>query len=64
VRQTNYIHQRPVIAGRYSGREAEWKTMDLLTKAAVSISDGDMIDSMIHGCVARVARCPLEACPG
>ncbi|KAK0551426.1 DNA replication factor C complex subunit Rfc1 [Tilletia horrida] len=48
--QENYIRQVPVLAGREpSQRLKDYETMKLITKAAMSVSDGDLIDSMIHG---------------
>ncbi|PWN45963.1 DNA replication factor C, large subunit [Ceraceosorus guamensis] len=47
--QTNYINQAPTVASRITNHsEKEWKTMELMTKAAISISDGEVIDAMIH----------------
>jgi len=46
--QQNYINQTPSSINQYSGREREAKLMQTITKAAESISDGDVVDRMIH----------------
>ena len=36
------------------GPERDMKKMELLDKAASSLSDGDLVDAMIHSCVRVV----------
>ncbi|KAE8209669.1 hypothetical protein CF327_g6374 [Tilletia walkeri] len=46
----NYAKQRPVLANREaSQRLKDYETMRLTAKAALSISDGDVLDGMIRG---------------
>jgi hypothetical protein len=47
--QENYLKQRPDRAGSYGGKEANLKALELADNAAMSISDGDLADAMIHG---------------
>jgi hypothetical protein len=47
--QENYLKNRPDRASRYSGKEANLKALELADNAAMSISDGDLADAMIHG---------------
>lgn len=45
----NYAKSHPVLASRESGPLREWKHLELLSKASHSISDGDVIDTLMHG---------------
>jgi replication factor C subunit 1 len=45
----NYIKQKPSACSRDSGMEKDMHALSLFSKASESISDGDVIDSMIHG---------------
>lgn len=47
--QENYLTQKPMLASNYQGREQHLKTLQLMDQAAESISDGDLVDRMIHG---------------
>jgi len=47
--QENYIKGRFSKASGSSGRELELKNLELMTNAAEAISDGDLVDAMIHG---------------
>jgi replication factor C subunit 1 len=47
--QENYLNQKPMLASNYQGREQQLKTLQLMDQAAESISDGDLVDRMIHG---------------
>lgn len=49
--QENYLKSKFSRAGTASGPELALKNLELMTKAADSISDGDLVDAMIHGCV-------------
>lgn len=52
--QQNYISQNPVRAQKYVGKQKEKAALSLMAKAAESISDGDIVDSMIHRYASRV----------
>lgn len=45
----NYLKQKPASCMRDSGAVRDRNLLDLFSKASASISDGDVIDSMIHG---------------
>ncbi|KAI9889706.1 MAG: hypothetical protein M1814_005005 [Vezdaea aestivalis] len=47
--QENYLNTTPLAATKYVGREKNLKHLELVDKAAQSISDGDLVDRMIHG---------------
>ncbi|GAA5840576.1 hypothetical protein JCM9279_007370 [Rhodotorula babjevae] len=47
--QENYIKGKFSRAAGASGVEGQIKTLDLVCKAAEAISDGDLVDAMIHG---------------
>lgn len=49
--QEHYIKTAPSALNQLDGPDKELKHLDLLSKAADSISDGDLIDRMIHGYV-------------
>ncbi|KAN0060728.1 DNA replication factor C complex subunit Rfc1 [Thecaphora frezii] len=58
----NYVKSRPVLATREANdRLRVHKQMDLVRRAAESISDGDMIDRMIHGSEQHWSLMPLHA---
>lgn len=46
--QQNYINLIPSEVNKYSGKERDVRLMQTITRAAESISDGDMVDRMIH----------------
>ena len=47
--QENYMKTTPArLRGSAEGPEADMKRLELLEKAASSISDGDLVDTMIH----------------
>lgn len=48
--QENYIKGKFTRAVGTSGVEAQIKNLDLVCRAAEAISDGDLVDAMIHGC--------------
>jgi replication factor C subunit 1 len=52
--QENYLKAKFSRAGQTSGQDLVLKNLELMTKAADSISDGDLVDAMIHGCVRVV----------
>jgi replication factor C subunit 1 len=47
--QENYLKNAPSRAGRGDDPDTQMKRLDLISKAADAISDGDLIDRMIHG---------------
>ncbi|KAI9792417.1 MAG: hypothetical protein M1816_002301 [Peltula sp. TS41687] len=59
--QENYLKTRPSIANNYSGRERTLKLLELADKAAESISDGDLVDRMIHGPQQHWSLMPTHA---
>ena len=59
--QENYLGTTPVLAGAYSGREKNLKLLELSDNAAESISDGDLVDRMIHGSQQQWSLMPTHA---
>lgn len=59
--QENYLGTTPIIANGYSGLEKELKQLELTDMAAESISDGDLVDRMIHGSQQQWALMPTHA---
>nr|CDI54202.1 related to replication factor C protein [Melanopsichium pennsylvanicum 4] len=57
----NYVKAKPVLASRESGARQQLKHMELLRKSAESISDGDVVDRMIHGGEQHWSLMPLHA---
>ncbi|EPQ59834.1 DNA replication factor C, large subunit [Gloeophyllum trabeum ATCC 11539] len=50
----NYLKTQPVKVRNLAGPEKDLKELELMDKAATSISDGDLVDGLIHGSVPRV----------
>jgi replication factor C subunit 1 len=59
--QENYLNTRPALIGQASGREAKLKALQLIDQAAESISDGDLVDRMIHGSQQQWSLMPAHA---
>ena len=59
--QENYLKTTPSIAGRYQGKERTIKCLELVDQAAESISDGDLVDRMIHGPQQQWSLMPTHA---
>ena len=59
--QENYLGTSPMLANQYSGRERSLKLLELTDKAAESISDGDLVDRMIHGSQQQWSLMPTHA---
>lgn len=60
--QENYLKQRPQRAVHEPpGGMKELKTLQLLNQAASSISDGEVVDTMIHGSQQHWSLLPLHA---
>jgi hypothetical protein len=51
VSQENYLKTDPAKLRNYDGPMKQVKALELMDKAASSISDGDLVDALIHGCV-------------
>ena len=59
--QENYLHATPALANQFQGKKRTLETLDLFDKAALSISDGDLVDAMIHGPQQHWALMPTHA---
>lgn len=57
----NYLDVKPARASHLSGREQKLKTLELVDQAAQSISDGDLVDRMIHGSQQQWSLMPTHA---
>ncbi|CAG8980039.1 hypothetical protein HYALB_00009248 [Hymenoscyphus albidus] len=59
--QENYLSTKPILAANcHPGREQRLKTLELIDKAAESISDGDLVDRMIHGSQQQWSLMPVH----
>ncbi|KAG0640937.1 replication factor C subunit 1 [Tuber brumale] len=47
--QENYLKTNPARANNYHGQERNLKMLELVENASESISDGDLVDALIHG---------------
>ena len=59
--QENYLGTNPMLSHAYSGKEKNLKLLELTDKAAESISDGDLVDRMIHGSQQQWSLMPTHA---
>ena len=59
--QENYLGTNPILSNTYSGKEKMLKMLELVDQAAESISDGDLVDRMIHGSQQQWALMPTHA---
>ncbi|KIW39894.1 uncharacterized protein PV06_08465 [Exophiala oligosperma] len=59
--QENYLKTQPMLASGYSGKERDLKLLELVDNAASSISDGDLVDRMIHGTQQQWSLMPTHA---
>ncbi|KAJ1299923.1 hypothetical protein OPQ81_005364 [Rhizoctonia solani] len=61
--QENYLKARPAgLGGKgYTKREENLKYLELVDQAAESISDGDLVDKMIHGSQQQWSLMPTHA---
>ncbi|TVY82690.1 Replication factor C subunit [Lachnellula suecica] len=57
----NYLSTKPMRAAGLSGREQNLKALELVDQAAESISDGDLVDRMIHGSQQQWSLMPTHA---
>jgi replication factor C subunit 1 len=58
--QQNYINLTPSSVNQYSGKEREVKLMQTITRAAESISDGEMVDRLIHSAEQHWSLMPFH----
>ena len=59
--QENYLGTNPMKTLNYSGKEKNLKSLELVSDAADSISDGDLVDRMIHGSQQQWSLMPTHA---
>lgn len=59
--QENYLGTNPMLSNTCSGKEKTLKVLELVDQAAESISDGDLVDRMIHGSQQQWALMPTHA---
>jgi len=60
--QENYLATKPTLANNANNsREYRLKCLELVDKAAESISDGDLVDRMIHGSQQQWSLMPTHA---
>lgn len=61
--QENYLRTKPSAIGQYKDnrREQNLKLLELMDQAAESISDGDLVDRMIHGPQQHWSLMPTHA---
>ncbi|KAF7331659.1 Replication factor C subunit 1 [Mycena kentingensis (nom. inval.)] len=59
--QENYLKTEPARLRNYAGPPKQLKQLELMERAAASISDGDLVDAMIHGPEQHWALMPLHA---
>lgn len=59
--QENYLGTNPIQALHYAGKERKLKLLELASDAADSISDGDLVDRMIHGSQQQWSLMPTHA---
>ena len=59
--QENYLTTNPMLSNGYTGQEKNLKMLELADKAAESISDGDLVDRMIHGTQQHWSLMPTHA---
>ncbi|ODN75992.1 hypothetical protein L202_05958 [Cryptococcus amylolentus CBS 6039] len=59
--QEHYPKTNPSKLQNLNGREKDLKNLELLSKAADSVSDGDLVDRMIHGSEQQWSLLPFHA---
>ncbi|KAI6092849.1 replication factor RFC1 C terminal domain-containing protein [Hypoxylon rubiginosum] len=61
--QENYLRTKPAVLNQnqYNKREQNLKALEMIDKAAESISDGDLVDRMIHGPQQQWSLMPTHA---
>lgn len=53
--QENYLKTQPAKLRNLEGPEKSLKELELMDRAASSISDGDLVDALIHGSALMIA---------
>lgn len=61
--QENYLKTQPAKLKNETGPELAMKQLQLMDKAASSISDGDLVDALIHGYFDSYILCSLILTP-
>lgn len=59
--QENYLKTQPIQAADCQGAERRLKVLELTDNAASSISDGDLVDRLIHGSQQQWSMMPTHA---
>ena len=59
--QENYLGTNPILSNKLVGKEKNLKILELTDQAAESISDGDLVDRMIHGSQQQWSLMPTHA---
>lgn len=59
--QENYLGTNPILSNILTGKEKNLKLLELVDSAAESISDGDLVDRMIHGSQQQWSLMPTHA---
>lgn len=59
--QENYLGTNPMQSLNHQGKEKNLKMLELVEKASESISDGDLVDRMIHGSQQHWSLMPTHA---
>lgn len=59
--QENYLKTQPAKVSKLTGKDATLEQLRLMDRAASSISDGDLVDAMIHGTQQQWSLMPLHA---
>ena len=59
--QENYLSTNPTLSNTLTGKDKNLKVLELTDKAAESISDGDLVDRMIHGSQQQWSLMPTHA---
>ncbi|KAL5636736.1 hypothetical protein ACGC1H_000641 [Rhizoctonia solani] len=59
--QENYLKTQPAKTSKLTGKDATLEQLKLMDRAASSISDGDLVDAMIHGTQQHWSLMPLHA---
>ena len=57
----NYLGTNPIAASNYHGKDKQLKLLELADKAANSISEGDLVDRLIHGPEQQWSLMPTHA---
>jgi replication factor C subunit 1 len=58
--QENYLNTAPLRANSLNGPERKLKLLELVEKASESISDGDLVDRLIHGAQQQWSLMPTH----